>query len=518
MKYSQVKYGSSGNDVKTLQELLNSNGYSLDIDGNFGPKTVAAVKDYQQKNNLDVDGIVGDNTWGTLKNGSKIGGTAAVTPATTPTYENKAYQPSDAVTQAEALLNQQLSQKPGAYQSTWQGQLNDTINKILNREQFSYDVNRDALYQQYADQYATQGKLAMMDTMGQAASMTGGYGNSYAQSVGQQTYQGYLQQLNEVVPELYQMALNQYNQEGQNLYNQYSMLGAQEEQDYGRYRDQVSDFYTQLQQTYDQYNAERDFDYSKYTDERNFGYDQYLNDLNYQYQQQRDQVEDERWQKEYDFALQQYNDSKNTGGSTDTSPGDVDSDNGSDDDSGGGSYDAKVAEIQQALVDAGHNIAVDGIWGPKTQAAAGGMSVEDAYTNYVLANGGPSPAPVGEPISTGSVSDSIKNKVSGFTTNEDLANYLDGLVSVGTITEAQADALYAEYKQVEKAALNKRSWTLVDGGGKNWFWGVDNNATVKDQYGNTYRLDKLVNALVAEGMSKSAAKDYVKKLQAQLGA
>lgn len=394
MKYSQVKYGSSGNDVKTLQELLNSNGYSLDIDGNFGPKTVAAVKDYQQKNNLDVDGIVGDNTWGTLKNGSKIGGTAAVTPATTPTYENKAYQPSDAVTQAEALLNQQLSQKPGAYQSTWQGQLNDTINKILNREQFSYDVNRDALYQQYADQYATQGKLAMMDTMGQAASMTGGYGNSYAQSVGQQTYQGYLQQLNEVVPELYQMALNQYNQEGQNLYNQYSMLGAQEEQDYGRYRDQVSDFYTQLQQTYDQYNAERDFDYSKYTDERNFGYDQYLNDLNYQYQQERDQVEDERWQKEYDFALQQYNDSKNTGGSTGTSSGgDGGSDKGSDDrpenNSGGGYNNGALSESQVKALQKALGVTADGKYGPESQAAAGGMSAEDAYTNYVLADNEP---------------------------------------------------------------------------------------------------------------------------------
>ena len=102
--------------------------------------------------------------------------------------------------------------------NTWWNKLTNTMNDIENREKFSYDVNGDALYQQYKDQYTTQGKLAMMDTMGQAAAMTGGYGNSYAQSVGQQAYQGYLQQLTDKIPELYQLALNKYNSEGEELY------------------------------------------------------------------------------------------------------------------------------------------------------------------------------------------------------------------------------------------------------------------------------------------------------------
>ena len=62
-------------------------------------------------------------------------------------YNN--YQESDAVKQAKTSLDTQLSQKPGAYQSQWQTQLNDTMNKILNRDKFSYDLNGDALYQQY---------------------------------------------------------------------------------------------------------------------------------------------------------------------------------------------------------------------------------------------------------------------------------------------------------------------------------------------------------------------------------
>ena len=71
-------------------------------------------------------------------------------------------------------------------------------------------MNSDALYQQYRDLYTQQGQMAMMDTMGQAAAMTGGYGNSYAQTAGQQMYNQYLGKLNEVVPELYQQAYNRY--------------------------------------------------------------------------------------------------------------------------------------------------------------------------------------------------------------------------------------------------------------------------------------------------------------------
>lgn len=305
---NQISYGSQGNDVTELQKLLNQNGYSLDEDGVFGSKNQAVVRDYQQKNNLDVDGIVGTNTWGALTNASSAGtANSASNTSSGSAFQYGKYQESDAVKQAQAMLQQQLSNKPGAYTSPWQQQLNDTINKILNREEFSYDLNGDALYQQYKDQYTTQGKMAMMDTMGQAAALTGGYGNSYAQSVGQQAYQGYLQQLNDKIPELYQLALNKYQMEGDDLYDQYSLLGTQDQQDYGRYRDTVSDYQTELERLQSQYNAERDYDYGKYTDSRDFDYGQFVDDRNYQYQVGRDQVADEQWQKEFDEAVRQFN-------------------------------------------------------------------------------------------------------------------------------------------------------------------------------------------------------------------
>ena len=67
-------------------------------------------------------------------------------------------------------------------------QLRAVRDKVLNRSPFTYDMNEDMLYQQYKDSYTRQGKLAMQDTMGQAAALTGGYGNSYATTAGQQTY------------------------------------------------------------------------------------------------------------------------------------------------------------------------------------------------------------------------------------------------------------------------------------------------------------------------------------------
>ena len=151
----------------------------------------------------------------------------------------------DVVNQVNDKINS--LQKPGAYNATWLQSMNDTMNKYLNRDPFSYDVTGDALYQQYKDQYVTQGQMAMMDTMGQAAAMTGGYGNSYAQSVGQQAYQGYLQQLNDKVPELYKLALDKYNQEGEALLNQYGLLSDADNREYSRNEDKKNEYWKELE-------------------------------------------------------------------------------------------------------------------------------------------------------------------------------------------------------------------------------------------------------------------------------
>ena len=63
---SMVYNGCSGGDVKALQQLLNRLGYGLAEDGIFGGGTDAAVRDFQAKNGLDVDGYVGPASWKVL--------------------------------------------------------------------------------------------------------------------------------------------------------------------------------------------------------------------------------------------------------------------------------------------------------------------------------------------------------------------------------------------------------------------------------------------------------------------
>ena len=57
------KYGSRGSEVRTIQEKLKRWGYYKgNVDGIYGSQTTAAVKSFQRKNGLTVDGIAGTNT------------------------------------------------------------------------------------------------------------------------------------------------------------------------------------------------------------------------------------------------------------------------------------------------------------------------------------------------------------------------------------------------------------------------------------------------------------------------
>lgn len=262
MAYGQIKYGSRGDDVSELQKKLNENGYSLTVDGDFGSETQKAVQDYQRKNGLTVDGIVGKNTWGKLTGGA---------PA----------QPQQSRYDAIMAKIEAAEQERPEYTGTYDDDLNALYEKIMGREKFTYDPNRDSMYQQYRDLYVQQGQQAMADTMGQAAGLTGGYSSSYGQNVGQQAYNAYLQKLNEIVPDLYGAAAEQYAREGEALYDQYAMLGDLRDQEYGRHQDELDQYWQKLGWLADQADTA--------------------------YQQERDKIADEQWEREFAEAQRQYN-------------------------------------------------------------------------------------------------------------------------------------------------------------------------------------------------------------------
>ena len=182
----------------------------------------------------------------------------------------RGYSPSGAVSQAKAYLQQVQSRRPGAYQSRWDAELDSLYDQITNRKPFQYDLNQDALYQQYKEQYQRLGRTAMQDTMGQAASLTGGYGSTYAEQVGQQTYNAYLQSLNDIVPELYDRAYGRYQDEGQDLYNRYGLVSDRESMDYSKYRDTVSDYYNDLADARSAYDSEWNKDYTQWSDQLSY--------------------------------------------------------------------------------------------------------------------------------------------------------------------------------------------------------------------------------------------------------
>jgi hypothetical protein len=234
---------------------------------------------------------------------------APIAPVTSPagfTYGDFSYDPyakSDIVLEAEALLQQWQANKPGSYTPVWQDEADSYLNQFQNRDPFSYNMNADALYNQYKDAYIQQGRMAMMDTMGQAAAMTGGYGNSYAQTVGQQAYNQQLNQLSEIVPELYQMAYDRYGKEGQEMLDMYNLYMNREAQEYGRHQDTVDNWYREMSRLTDNANTLYERDYNDYLRR----YDTALNEYNTDRSEAFDQ-----WQT---MQSQEFTD-KNTGGGT----------------------------------------------------------------------------------------------------------------------------------------------------------------------------------------------------------
>lgn len=474
--YTMLSNGSSGSEVKKLQTALVNAGYSVGssgVDGIYGSNTEAAVRAYQKANGLSVDGIAGDQTLGKLygsgtstnASSSSTSSASTTTPTqaadSTPDYSKYAYDSASDAAYQQALSALQAAQKTvPTYAGTYDQQLQDIYDKIMNREKFSYNVNEDALYQQYADQYTQKGKLAMMDTMGQAAALTGGYGNSYAQSVGQQAYQGYLQQLNDVVPELYGMALDQYNQEGDALLNQYAMVGDMADNEYSKYMDALDQYWQNVSFLQDQANNAYDQGYNNWYNSYQNAYQAQRDKIedeqwqkSYEYQLARDKVADEQWQKEYDLAAGTASGGSSGGSSSGSSGGSSGSSGSSSGSSGGGGYNngslttAQVKALQQAL-----GVTADGLYGANSKSAAGGLSADEAYKKYVGSSGGT----VGSTSVTPTSTTATKNIIAQVMTRSEYYRYTNSYAPAGQDTSDR-------YEDYLRRIVENKSRGLSDG-------------------------------------------------------
>ena len=271
------------------------------------------------------------------------------------------YTKSQAVLDAEAAIKNYQAQRPGDYESQYGAQIDSLLEQIQNRKAFAYDFNADPLYQQYKNQYTKLGSDAAANAAADAAALTGGYGSSYTASAAAQANQQYLTQLNNVIPDLYQVAYERYQGEGNDLYNQLSALQNQDEMQYGRWQDRYANWadyldyltnradseyqaeYGRYQDKYsnwadyldyltdradtaysqdygeysDNYNRWQDYldylteredtaynqDYGEYSD----NYTRWQQMLDYYYGDYRDMVSDEQWQQEFAESQRQFN-------------------------------------------------------------------------------------------------------------------------------------------------------------------------------------------------------------------
>lgn len=142
------------------------------------------------------------------------------------------------------------------------------LDKVQNYDPFSYDPNTDPLYLQYADSYTRGGQRAMTDILGQLAARTGGMASSYAGSMAQQTYDQYMADLANKIPELQQLAysmyVDKYNRDVGNyerMYGQFQDAYNRNMQDtqfkYNQYQDELANRWKNLLNTQDMYQQGR---------------------------------------------------------------------------------------------------------------------------------------------------------------------------------------------------------------------------------------------------------------------
>ena len=73
------------------------------------------------------------------------------------------YRPSQEVTDAASDLKQWQANRPGDYESAYQGRIDGLMEDLLDRKEFSYSYGADPLYRQYAQLYTQNAQNASAD-------------------------------------------------------------------------------------------------------------------------------------------------------------------------------------------------------------------------------------------------------------------------------------------------------------------------------------------------------------------
>lgn len=315
--------------------------------------------------------------------------------------------------QIDAILDQinnfgsfSFDQEAPVYDNQYAEQQQALLDAILNRPDFTWSKETDPLWGSYKKSYLREGDRATANALAQASAASGGRASTAAITAATQAGDYYATQLNDIIPTLYQQAYDRYLNEYSMMLQDLGAVNTQEQLDYAKYLDQLTQYNTDRNFAYDTYlgdfnilqgqlaslQGQDDVDYGRYLDTINLGIQR--DETEYQRQQQ-DQalvqaqvdailaaggtpsaelVGASGYSSEYIQALE---DAYRREAAERTS---VSSGGGGRGGSGGSGYDngglttTQIQQMQTAL-----GVTPDGMWGPETQAAAGGLSADQAW-------------------------------------------------------------------------------------------------------------------------------------------
>ena len=315
--------------------------------------------------------------------------------------------------QIDAILDQinnfgsfSFDQEAPVYDNQYAEQQQALLDAILNRPDFTWSKETDPLWGSYKKSYLREGDRATANALAQASAASGGRPSTAAVTAATQAGDYYATQLNDIIPTLYQQAYDRYLNEYSMMLQDLGAVNTQEQLDYAKYLDQLTQYNTDRNFAYDTYlgdfnilqgqlaslQGQDDVDYGRYLGTINLGIQR--DETEYQRQQQ-DQalvqaqvdailaaggtpsaelVGASGYSSEYIQALE---DAYRREAAERTS---VSSGGGGRGGSGGSGYDngglttTQIQQMQTAL-----GVTPDGMWGPETQAAAGGLSADQAW-------------------------------------------------------------------------------------------------------------------------------------------
>lgn len=204
---------------------------------------------------------------------------------------------------------EELLQAEKAEKTDYAAMRDELLEGLLQAEPFAFDLNTDALYNQYRDLYIRQGNDAAGNAFGKAASLTGGYANSYADSIAAQTYNDYMLALQDKGQQLYDRAYDRYRDGIDRKTDLYTMADSLEREEYDRSVQQEKTDYERRrdeeQTAYDRekYAEQTAYEREKYAEKTDYERQKYEQEKAYEHQQDSTAADYESKQDMLSFAL-----------------------------------------------------------------------------------------------------------------------------------------------------------------------------------------------------------------------